>query len=112
MGNESEKENLDLNSIRDLASIVRDALTSIEKTIDVAERMGLNQIPVRQVPKGRKAIGGLLDFGNLLHKTVLESLMHPKPNNVFYSPMLPMVAENRTTSEKVKDNRRDDKPAS
>jgi hypothetical protein len=78
MGNESNPQRVDLNSVKALAAVVRDALAVMDKTIDTAEKLGLTDFSVRQVPKGRKAVQGLLEFSTLLNVSVVGSLL-PKP---------------------------------
>lgn len=88
MGNESKPQDVDLETIRSMATIVRNALGAMENAISIAEKQGMNEIPVRQLPKGKRAIDGLLDFSNLLSKNIAVSLHYKKPTLPAFGEMV------------------------
>ena len=110
MGNESNPQRVDLNSVKALAAVVRDALAVMDKTIDTAEKLGIKDFSVRQVPKGRKAVQGLLEFSTLLSVSVVGSLL-PKPIESADNGLM-AAAETKPPYEQATGNKPRKKPES
>ena len=96
MGRESEKQIVKVEILADVASMLRNALDSMDNAISVARKNDLTQLEVKHIPKGKSAIKDIHEFAAVLENCVQQAIF---PRQVVYQPITPTVISTQPVVE-------------
>ena len=104
MGRESEQQQIEMSGLEVMAAMLRESLTNLERVIEFGKRNNVTSLTIRQVPKGKRALEGLLDFTSLLNVALVNQVL-PIPNKQYprSKPLSLAVAEKLQHAEEVVD---------